>query len=514
MLSRYRLGVTGIETDTDGSAPDSVPRSAEALDAELQSLGITPDVDRAASDVVTQPAPGTSTHTEHSTVGGVEAPDPTRPPTSKRRRKVSKWDRPPPPKDWRWYVGHVGRVLIAIGVLMFAFVAYQLWGTGIENARAQAALEDDFEELLAEFDPPSTPATDDTLAEPSDNADVDDSSTGDSDSVPADDGADDVSTGADDPADEIPGSDVRVAVIPAEEQNIPLFDDGDALAKIEIPDIGVSDIVVAGIQVSDLKRGPGHFPDTPMPGQLGNAAIAGHRTTYGQPFFRVDELEPGDEIRVTTLNGEFTYLVTGTSIVQPSDYQVVATTDPTKATLTLVSCHPRYTARQRIIVSAELDTEASGTVGEPVLNYRRPDEEPTAEALPDEGDDVADDAPATAPDDSDPGADTGADDLPADQVATDDTSAEPEAATDDDLLAEPVEQEIADVFGKGWFSDPAANPQVGLWGLALTAIAVLAYLISRRVRRDWVGLMVGVVPFVVTLYFFFQNVNRLLPPNL
>jgi len=493
--SQYRLGVTGIETDTSGGTSDSLPRPADTLDADLHALGI--DLDNAA-------------------------PEPAHPPKLTRRGRVSKWDRTPPPRDWRWYVGHLGRVLIAVGVLMFAFVAYQLWGTGIENARAQAALEDDFDALLAEFDAPvaSDDANDDLFQPSVGNGDSDPTNTDtdtdtDTDTEPNSAGDQDVAddaieTGGDvvDLADQVSGDDVRGEAIPVEDQNIAVFDEGDALAKIEIPDIGVSDIVVAGIQVNDLKRGPGHFPDTPIPGQLGNAAIAGHRTTYGQPFFRIDELEPGDEIRVTTLNGEFTYRVTGTTIVQPSDYQVVATTDPDKATLTLVSCHPRYTARQRIIVAAELDTQQSPTVGEPVLNYGRPDPPATAET-PDE---IADDTGTVAGGDSDL-----ADDDETANDPFDDATAEQfpvEAADEADLLAEPVEQEIADVFGKGWFSDPSANPQVGLWGLALTAITIAAYLISRRTRRDWVGLMVGIVPFVVTLYFFFQNVNRLLPPNL
>ena len=74
--------------------------------------------------------------------------------------------------------------------------------------------------------------------------------------------------------------------------------------------------------------------------------------------------------------------------------------------------------------------------------------------------------------------------------------------------------EIADAFSEGWFSDPGANGQVLLWGLALAAVGILSYLLSRRTKRDWVGLTVGIVPFLVVLYFFFQNVNRLLPPNL
>ena len=66
----------------------------------------------------------------------------------------------------------------------------------------------------------------------------------------------------------------------------------------------------------------------------------------------------------------------------------------------------------------------------------------------------------------------------------------------------------------GWFSDPSANGQVGIWGALLSLVGLGAYLVSRKLRRDWAGALIGLLPFVITLYFFFQNVNRLLPPNL
>ena len=141
------------------------------------------------------------------------------------------------------------------------------------------------------------------------------------------------------------------------------IDDGDPFARLEIPRIGRDDIVVAGVGREELKKGPGHYPQTPMPGQLGNSAIAGHRTTYGGPFLEIDELEPGDEIIVTTPYGRFVYLTTTTEIVDADNWQVIATVDPTVATLTLTSCHPVGTASRRIIVHAELDLEQSDTPG-------------------------------------------------------------------------------------------------------------------------------------------------------
>ena len=401
--------------------------------------------------------------------------------------KISKWDRQRPPRDWRYWVGGLGKVLIATGLLMFAFVAYQLWGTGIETARAQNALENDFNELLASTVPVAStvPAT----------------------TVPVD-TSPEVTVAPD-------TSTTTTAPVPAETQNLPAFQEGDVIARLEIPSIGVDNYVVAGVEKSDLKKGPGHYPETPLPGQLGNAAIAGHRTTYGQPFYDIDQVTPGDEIIVTTPAGRFVYLATGQQIVGPNDYQVVATTDPTVATLTLTSCHPRYTARERIVITAELDPTQSDPVGESVINYGRPLPPPSDTATIRRDDPVVSapveaSAPATIPTDST---------ATTDGVSTTEpgASTEPgESADDAEEAATPtaVNDGIADAFAESWFSDPGANSQVALWGAVLILVSVGAYLLSRRARRDWVGLLVAIVPFTIALYFFFQNVNRLLPPNL
>ena len=406
--------------------------------------------------------------------------------SSPRPPRVRKFDRPAPPHDWRWWVGGVGKTLIATGLLLFGFVAYQLWGTGIETARAQNSLENEFEELLAGTPPTTaapTPTTiDDTVAP---NSTVD--------TIPTESTPEDTVAATTEPEDT-----VAAAALPA-------IAEGDPIARIEMPRIGVDKIVVAGVDKNDLKKGPGHYPETPMPGQLGNSAIAGHRTTFGQPFFDVDKLDTGDEIILTTLTGRYVYRVTGQQIVSPSDYQVIATTDPTRATLTLTSCHPKYTARERIIIFAELDPDAStGVVAEPTINYGRPlDEE--APADPDPSNTVVD------PDTTDV-ADAPADETPADGTVSGGLDDPTMSATE--LDDEQINDGIADAFAEGWFSDPGANGQVALWGLLLAAIGAGAYLLSRKVKRDWVGLLVGIVPFVIVLYFFFQNVNRLLPPNL
>lgn len=398
------------------------------------------------------------------TVSDVEA-------TATRPKRVRKFDRPPPPHDWRWWVGGVGKTLIATGLLLFGFVAYQLWGTGIETARAQNSLENEFEELLAGT-PPTTAAPATTAAPV--------------DTIPAESA----------PAESVP---VTAPPEPVPVASVPPITEGDPIARIELPRIGVDKIVVAGVDKSDLKKGPGHYPETPLPGQLGNSAIAGHRTTFGQPFFDVDKLDVGDEIIVTTLAGRYVYRVTGQQIVSPSDYEVISTTDPTKATLTLTSCEPKYTARERIIIFSELDAAAStGVVADATINYGRPLDE-AVPADPDPTNTVVN--PETT---------TVAAAVPSISIADDPTLSANEATLDD----EQISSGIADAFSEGWFSDPGANSQVLLWGLVLAAIGVVAYLISRKVKRDWVGLLVGIVPFVIVLYFFFQNVNRLLPPNL
>ncbi len=153
---------------------------------------------------------------------------------------------------------------------MLGFVAYQLWGTGLQTAAAQRDLDARFSALIAETpamsiaDTPTTttavsPTT--TVASPASTTTVVENSTTTTTTV----------------APAIWPADAGIAI-------------GDPIARIEMPAIGTDHIVVAGVGVDELQQGPGHFPDTPLPGQLGNAAIAGHRTTYGQPFHDVDRL--------------------------------------------------------------------------------------------------------------------------------------------------------------------------------------------------------------------------------
>ena len=129
---------------------------------------------------------------------------------------------------------------------------------------------------------------------------------------------------------------------------------GDSLTRIIIPDIDVDVVVVEGTTASALRAGAGHYPDTPLPCEIGNVGIAGHRTTYGRPFHNLDLLRPGMEITLETPIGECTYEITAEPFaVSPKQVEVVANT-PDEATLTLTTCHPKGSARQRLIVKATL----------------------------------------------------------------------------------------------------------------------------------------------------------------
>lgn len=132
---------------------------------------------------------------------------------------------------------------------------------------------------------------------------------------------------------------------------------GDPVTRIEIPKIGVNKIVVAGVDFKALEKGPGLFDGSPLPGQVGNVAIAGHRTSYGAPFGRLNELTLGDKIILTRDKSTFTYIVSEKPfIVLPSQTEVVKTFDTKTSQLTLVTCHPKWTSAKRMIVKAKLES--------------------------------------------------------------------------------------------------------------------------------------------------------------
>jgi sortase A len=128
--------------------------------------------------------------------------------------------------------------------------------------------------------------------------------------------------------------------------------DGEAVGRIRIPRIGANYVVVDGTKAGDLRKGPGLYEQTPFPGAGGTTAIAGHRTTYGAPFRRVDQLKQGNRIIVTMPYGEFTYTVERLRIVLPTALWVINRVSYDR--LVLSACHPLYSAAKRIIVFARL----------------------------------------------------------------------------------------------------------------------------------------------------------------
>jgi LPXTG-site transpeptidase (sortase) family protein len=135
--------------------------------------------------------------------------------------------------------------------------------------------------------------------------------------------------------------------------------DGKPLAVLDIPKIRLDNkVIVEGVGRDELRKGPGHVPSTVLPGQDGTFGVSGHRTTYGAPFYRLNELAKGDTITVVTQGAIYTYTVTRTAIVRPTDTQVLDNVNgpdgKPKATITLTTCHPRYSARQRLIVFGDL----------------------------------------------------------------------------------------------------------------------------------------------------------------
>lgn len=210
---------------------------------------------------------------------------------------------------WR-IVAALGRTFVGVGVLILLFVVYLLWGTGITESSHQRALKSQFDRALAKHEAPSRTLTTTT-------------------------------TGPLSPS----SRDQQLTFGGAATQ-------GQPVAIIDIPKIRVDKVVVQGTAAQDLRLGPGHYVDTPLPGQQGNAAIAGHRTTYGAPFSYLNQLSPGDAILVTTLQGHFTYQVTASLVVVPSDTSVLSLS--TTPMLTLTTCNPRFSAAQRLVVQAAL----------------------------------------------------------------------------------------------------------------------------------------------------------------
>ncbi len=128
---------------------------------------------------------------------------------------------------------------------------------------------------------------------------------------------------------------------------------GDAIGRIVAPAMdGLNMVMVQGTDTASLEKGPGHYPQTPFPGQGGTVGVAGHRTTYLAPFRHIDSMHRGDRITIEMPYGTFYYRVQKTAIVDPSDVGIVRNVGYDR--LVLSACHPLYSAAQRYIVFARL----------------------------------------------------------------------------------------------------------------------------------------------------------------
>lgn len=241
-------------------------------------------------------------------------------------------------------ITYIGESLITAGVLLGLFVVWQLFYTDVQSGRDQDSVLEELEWVQP------------VVAQ---------------------------GTGTD---GEIVGPDV-VQLIPEDQKHYGpsgapiLTEPGTAstFATLHVPRWGAGYIkpISQGVSRREVldKLGIGHYPGTAMPGQVGNFAMAGHRTTYGKPFADVDKLKTGDALVVQTEEAWFVYRVTSTSIVKPTDVYVIdpnptkPKSSPTKASITLTTCHPKYSAAQRFIVHGELEYWAPTGVGMPAELY-------------------------------------------------------------------------------------------------------------------------------------------------
>lgn len=237
----------------------------------------------------------------------------------------------------------VGEILITIGVILGLFVVWQLFYTDVQSGRTQAA-------ALDTLDFPETTRV-----------------------VTTDGGAATAEPDAPDVVELIP-EDLKVyspdgAPVLGSQREATTF------GALHVPRWGY-DYVKPISEGTERARvldplGIGHYSDTAMPGEVGNFAIAGHRTTYGKPFTDIQDLEEGDALVVQTDDAWYVYRVTGSEIVNPGYMAAIAPTPdqpgvaPTAASITLTSCHPRYSAAQRYIVHGELEYWAPAGHGYP-----------------------------------------------------------------------------------------------------------------------------------------------------
>lgn len=231
-----------------------------------------------------------------------------------------------PRPDARSVIGVVGEVLITLGVIVFLFLAYELWFTGLYTAHAQSNLKSQLRSEWALPAPTQLPG-------------------------------------------ESPGPSATAVPGLADDGPVP----GDAIGLIRIPRLGAgySYAIVEGVSTDDLKKGPGHYPGTAMPGGIGNFVVSGHRTTYLAPFNGLGDLQLGDAIVIETRDTWYTYRVTATDTVLPTAVGVILPVPnkprakPKKALITLTTCTPKYSASHRLVIEGQLESSLPKSAGLP-----------------------------------------------------------------------------------------------------------------------------------------------------
>lgn len=151
----------------------------------------------------------------------------------------------------------------------------------------------------------------------------------------------------------LPSTQERIAFLARREQS--RLRPGETIGRIAVPRIGLATALIQGTAAAQLALGPGHYPATALPGEGGTVAVAGHRTTFLEPFRHLDELRPGDLISVRMPYGSFDYVVTGARVVSPSALWV--TRDVGSERLVLSACAPLFSAARRLVVFARLARE-------------------------------------------------------------------------------------------------------------------------------------------------------------
>lgn len=223
-------------------------------------------------------------------------------------------------------IGVIGELLITAGVFVFLFLGWQLWLNDIVvgNQQNSEALE-----FGRDLGPVATP-----------------------------------------PADDVPDAPIEYG----EPVVTPVAADKTRFANIYVPRFGADFVrtVAEGVGAQDvLRSGIGHYPDTQMPGEVGNFALAGHRTTYGAPFNKIADLQVGDRIYAQTADGWYTYVFRNMEYVPPTGVDVLEPVPqqpevlPVGRVMTMTSCNPMFSAAERIIAYSVFDSWQPASAGPP-----------------------------------------------------------------------------------------------------------------------------------------------------